>query len=151
MLLSQAEMLVQVHPTVCAQMFILLQQIKLPSARMKCYSKNASSCKLALLLPPSNEALANHLLALQFTCTQLCTCVGWSLQLKQKKINTSNTCTHCLKNNAHYYVVLKINKKNRKQFTEQGLCILCQILRSLLWSLIWQIRVRYLWLCNFWT
>lgn len=71
MLLSQAEMLVQVHPTVCAQMFILLQQIKLPSARMKCYSKNASSCKLALLLPPSNEALANHLLALQLTCNSV--------------------------------------------------------------------------------
>lgn len=42
----------------------LLQQSKLPSARMKCYLKNASSCKLASLLPRSNDPLANHLLAL---------------------------------------------------------------------------------------
>lgn len=124
----------------------LLQQIKLPSARMKSYFKNASSCKLALLLPPCNEALANHLRALQFTCTQLCTHIWWSLQLKQKKINTSNTCTHYL--NIMHYIVLKINKKIREQIHRTG-SLLCQLLKSLLWSLISQIRARYLWTCNF--
>lgn len=74
----------------------LLRHIKLPSARMKCYLKNPSNCILAFLLPPSNEALANHLLALQFTCPLLCTCICWSLQLKEKRMNTLNTCNTLL-------------------------------------------------------